>query len=543
MGNILTTLRNVSANIVQQININNFAGRTVSFLREVVQIINLNNIILRIRNVPINISQVIHINNIVDRLAIYARGIGQVININNVVSTVRNISANIGQQINIGSIISKLRNIPVGISQIINLNNFVDRISGLSINISQIIHLNNIANRVAGFGRSISQIININNIIDRIRDVPRSISQIINLIGNVIGEIEFRRLTVQANDIYKGQQFWVRATFWSSSSVSKDTFTATIQLPAGFSLKSGETYTHSNTYILANQEWDTEWVVIAPNTTGTYTINVTLNLDPVITKSKDVTVNKKPVNPSLTLFGTEYEYAENGTLYAQMLDEDGSPVNAANCNITIYYPNRTLWVNYEELAYLTASNGLYYYNFTTPNITGVYAAIANCSNPTAYSSATFHVVEHRGISPEEIWTYANRNLTDYNQSFIIDNFNTLWEYFNCTNATIQSQGVCDYLIKTYTYTEEIHTWIDDMKDQTDKIPGLRTVVNSIDNSLVQNNISSTWRFLIIVLVVSLLGFGIVIIIYLLARKTIFKREEIEEELPEEPEEEIESYYV
>ena len=194
-------------------------------------------------------------------------------------------------------------------------------------------------------------------------------------------------------------------------------------------------------------------------------------------------------------------------------------------------------------AYLTASNGLYYYNFTTPNITGVYAAIANCSNPTAYSSATFHVVEHRGISPEEIWTYANRNLTDYNQSFIVDNFNTLWEYFNCTNATIQSQGVCDYLIKTYTYTEEIHTWIDDMKDQTDKIPGLRTVVNSIDNSLVQNNISSTWRFLIIVLVVSLLGFGIVIIIYLLARKTIFKREEIEEELPEENEEEIESYYV
>jgi hypothetical protein len=97
--------------------------------------------------------------------------------------------------------------------------------------------------------------------------------------------------------------------------------------------------------------------------------------------------------------GTEYKTNETASVSVQFLRAIGdnlNPINNALCNATIYYPNSTVFISGANVSYISGSNGIYSYSFTTPATEGVYHSDFRCDKPTpsaitTYSSGTFHV--------------------------------------------------------------------------------------------------------------------------------------------------------
>jgi hypothetical protein len=84
------------------------------------------------------------------------------------------------------------------------------------------------------------------------------------------------------------------------------------------------------------------------------------------------------VQGKITLHGTDYLPNESATVFLQLLDGN-EPINGqASCFLTIFNPNKTILRNYEKMAYLKNSNGIYYLDWTVPSEVGVYIYDAVC---------------------------------------------------------------------------------------------------------------------------------------------------------------------
>ena len=90
---------------------------------------------------------------------------------------------------------------------------------------------------------------------------------------------------------------------------------------------------------------------------------------------------------------TEYWANEEGQSIVRLSNFKGEPITANWCNVTIYYPDKTAFVINQSML-PNSIVGNYYYNFTTPNIMGVYEEFVNCSygsNKFASTSESFHM--------------------------------------------------------------------------------------------------------------------------------------------------------
>ncbi|MFQ6068090.1 MAG: hypothetical protein ACE5KD_00950 [Candidatus Bathyarchaeia archaeon] len=181
----------------------------------------------------------------------------------------------------------------------------------------------------------------------------------------------------------------------------------------------------------------------------------------------------------------EYKTGETMTLYTQVLNETGvhaSPVDNATCTITIYYPNRTVWVSNENLTHL--SDDIYYFNKTLGDESGVYVYEVNCSYPVIHASAEiFHVGA---------------------------------EWVNEIGDIKQKTDL-----------------LDDIKDNTDKIPAIRNTLNFVTSSLQNLGISQRnsflYAFILLILIIVLI---VVTVLTLLWNFTRVKVSEVEEETTE-----------
>jgi hypothetical protein len=81
---------------------------------------------------------------------------------------------------------------------------------------------------------------------------------------------------------------------------------------------------------------------------------------------------------SIQISGTEYNIGENATVFLQLLDSNKLPINDALCYLTLYYPNKTIFLNNANMMYMLSSAGLYYYDMVVPNSVGVYMVSASC---------------------------------------------------------------------------------------------------------------------------------------------------------------------
>lgn len=87
---------------------------------------------------------------------------------------------------------------------------------------------------------------------------------------------------------------------------------------------------------------------------------------------------------NIGVFGTEYEIYDSGTVFLQLKDNQGLPVNNGSCIMDVYYPNQpnithSAFLMDAPLTYLNGSDGIYYYDLNIPNVTGVYMISASCS--------------------------------------------------------------------------------------------------------------------------------------------------------------------
>ena len=116
-------------------------------------------------------------------------------------------------------------------------------------------------------------------------------------------------------------------------------------------------------------------------TSGTYSVILKANKDTgALTGWLDFTYINSPKG-EVRLFGTEYQGGDIGTTFVQLLDANQKSINTASCFVSSYYPNKTMWWNNNVMTYLTGSEGLYYKDFISPNVVGVYMLSSTCYDP------------------------------------------------------------------------------------------------------------------------------------------------------------------
>lgn len=100
----------------------------------------------------------------------------------------------------------------------------------------------------------------------------------------------------------------------------------------------------------------------------------------------------------LFVSGTEYAMGENGSTIVRVTNALGGGISANWCNVTIYYPDKTIWVNNTAMS-AGGATGSWYQDFVTPNIIGIYEQWVKCSVPVdateriIENSKAFHVSE------------------------------------------------------------------------------------------------------------------------------------------------------
>jgi hypothetical protein len=116
---------------------------------------------------------------------------------------------------------------------------------------------------------------------------------------------------------------------------------------------------------------------------GTYNITIRSAVATgVVSGWLDLTYINNPVG-ALDIMGTEYSPFDPATMFLQLKDAQGNPVQNGSCYLDVWYPlvNGTHPYVVQDAPMLQAigDDGLYYYDMTAPSILGVYMLSAKCS--------------------------------------------------------------------------------------------------------------------------------------------------------------------
>jgi hypothetical protein len=113
------------------------------------------------------------------------------------------------------------------------------------------------------------------------------------------------------------------------------------------------------------------------NHVGNYTARLRTNKNTgSITSWLDFTYINKP-KATITVHGTEYEANQPAKVWLQLINNTGGNVNNGLCYLDIYTPDNEEYLEYAQMTNLN-HDGIYYYDLETPEIEGVYPAIARC---------------------------------------------------------------------------------------------------------------------------------------------------------------------
>jgi len=108
---------------------------------------------------------------------------------------------------------------------------------------------------------------------------------------------------------------------------------------------------------------------------GDYEVILSSNENSVSSVSwLDFTYSKSII--SVKVHGTEYYPLDVAKEFLQLLDGNSLPIGDADCFISIYYPNNTLWKYQQSMAYV--DEGIYVYDVVAPEILGVFPVTSYC---------------------------------------------------------------------------------------------------------------------------------------------------------------------
>lgn len=93
------------------------------------------------------------------------------------------------------------------------------------------------------------------------------------------------------------------------------------------------------------------------------------------------------------VFASVYTKGESGTVWAQVLDTNGDPVNAATVTLTVWEPDGDKYLDAVSMDFVTGSNGIYKYAITAPSEFGTFLCdvTASWNGSTAYGCGEFQV--------------------------------------------------------------------------------------------------------------------------------------------------------
>lgn len=104
--------------------------------------------------------------------------------------------------------------------------------------------------------------------------------------------------------------------------------------------------------------------------------------------SKVSTTDDSQTGTSMSVFGTEYFIGEdNATTFLQLLNSTNDPVTNSSCFVTIWNPDKSVFITNASMTYL--SDGIYYRDYNLPQSEGIYMISAKCSLPKLVESKQY----------------------------------------------------------------------------------------------------------------------------------------------------------
>lgn len=190
-------------------------------------------------------------------------------------------------------------------------------------------------------------------------------------------------------------------------------------------------YTVSTTYAGAGQGTMTFDCTNRITKAGRYNVTMLITGGNIgsATMWADLTYMNKPAG-SIDVHGTEYYENDDGTLFIQVRDADGNAVSNASCAISIFYPNlpnqmHVAWIDKGAMMYL-GRDGIYYYDFTTPPLSGLYMAEATCY----YDTDQYYYYSESDPAGPVRTAITGSYVGD---SFVLNAYSD-WLYTECTSA-------------------------------------------------------------------------------------------------------------
>ncbi len=96
---------------------------------------------------------------------------------------------------------------------------------------------------------------------------------------------------------------------------------------------------------------------------------------------------------NIRITGSIYAPTEAATIYAQVLDDVGNPVDTSTVTLSLFRADGTKFLDGVTMTYIAGSNGIYKYEFTAPSEVERLVADVKSINPTAYGVEDIYVPE------------------------------------------------------------------------------------------------------------------------------------------------------
>ena len=166
----------------------------------------------------------------------------------------------------------------------------------------------------------------------------------------------------------------------------------------------------------------------------------------------DLTYMSNPLG-KMQVMGTEYYEGDDAILFLKLQDNQGALIHNATCDVSIYYPKNAYNIHNPFIlnAQMTELNltGLYYYDFITPTIAGLYMSDAECA----------YYTDHKKYYEETSVIRPNRTIISgtYTGDSLVLNSISDWLYTQCDSATSGGNKACDAYYEWATDNSSLFT--------------------------------------------------------------------------------------
>ena len=196
--------------------------------------------------------------------------------------------------------------------------------------------------------------------------------------------------------------------------------------------------------------------------------------------------------------GTEYSSGETGISSVQFQRISGgnpTTINDGTCNITINYPNGSVFINNANAPYLSGSNGIYRYSFTVPTTYGIYDTDFHCvrGNTDGYASGSFHVSNWTDtiLGIPTTLSIINSHISDVNTSIYarLGQIDTKIDSIQTDLLLMNTSLHSDIMAMNISIMNKLYLLQDDLQGITDDIAELSLLIDDINQTTMNKLVS------------------------------------------------------